>query len=162
MNRANMFKYIVFICLNVFCSFSLADEVTFDLGLGTLNTTSTMKFMSLGVQEDLWTILKQRGSLGGWVDQSLGNASSGFMAAQLGVEIVNNGWVGSAFFGPGAISQSDQLLGGWFQFMSSIEFGFRDINGNYIGTMFRHFSSAGIETPNIGRNVLGLELKFPL
>lgn len=162
MNRANMFKYIVFICLNVFCSLSLADEVTFDLGLGALNTTSTMKFVSLGVQEDLWTIVKQRATVGGWIDQSPGNASSGFIAGQLGVEIVNSGWVGSTFFGPGAISQSDNLLGGWFQFMSSLEFGLRDINGNYIGAMFRHFSSAGVETPNLGRNVLGLELKFSL
>ena len=142
-------------------TFTRSDEMLLDIGLGSLDTSSSMKFLSLGIQEDLWGPLKERVSCGGWVDNSAGASSSGFFSGQLGFEIDSGGLTGDAFFGPGSITQTDALLGGYFQFESSLELTFHDINRNGMGVFFRHFSSAGFEMPNQGRDVLGLELKFP-
>jgi len=142
-------------------TFTRSDEMLFDVGLGALDTSSSMKFFSVGIQEDLWGPLKERASCGGWVDSSAGASSSGFFSGQLGFEVDSGSLTGDAFFGPGSITQTDVLLGGYFQFESSLELTFHDINRNGMGVFFRHFSSAGFEMPNQGRDVLGLELIFP-
>jgi len=142
-------------------TFTRSDEMLFDVGLGALDTSSSMKFLSFGIQEDLWDCLKMRGNGGGWIDNSAGASSSGFFSGQLGFEVDSGSLTGDAFFGPGMVTQTDSVLGGPFQFESSLELTFHDINRNGIGVFFRHFSSAGFEMPNQGRDVLGLELKFP-
>lgn len=165
MTYRDIFKYTFFIYLNVFSLFAVADEALVDFGLGVSNSGKTSpaetRFLAIGVQEDMWGCVKSRYTLGGWLDSAgNGRRSSSFMAAQLGVEI-RNGMVSSSLFsGPSLISNPDSYLGSTFEFYNSLNFGMYDKSDNYIGLMYRHISNAGLSSINIGRDVLGLELKF--
>jgi hypothetical protein len=165
-----MINRIIFILSVLLLSnYSIAqeDQIIVDGGVGIWNsgksTLSETKMFSLGVQEDLWGALKERGTTGFWLDNAGGGKrGSAFASGQLGWEVSTGGIVGGIFSGPAVISTPDTLLGGRFQFMDDIHLGLQDNELNYIGIMYRHFSSAGIETPNIGRDLMGLEIRFPL
>lgn len=136
------------------------DQAIVDVGVGMGNSDGT-RMLTLGIQEDLWGALKQRAVVGGWIDNS-GNGHNGspLVSGQLGFEVNNNGLVIGVFTGPAIVFIPDTLLGGPFQFMSDIHLGIQDLSSNYIGVMYRHISSAGIESPNIGRDIIGLEIRF--
>lgn len=159
-------KKILFLLLLI-CSTAYAqdDQIVLDGGLGVFNSAtkglSETKMLTLGLQEDVWGPLKDRFIVGGWLDNSGNNKRNSALASyQLGFEVNRDGLIGGIFSGPTAISTTDELLGGHFQFMDDIHFGMEDKQGNYIGIIYRHLSSAGIEMPNIGRDVIGLELRF--
>jgi len=136
-----------------------------DAGLGIFNTEgsnlSQVKFGKLGLQEDLWYNLKQRFNVGAWLDSRGGGyTNSAFAGYQVGFQVDNQDYEGSIFFGPSLITNQDIALGGPMQFNASIFFGIKDNGGNTIGFAYNHFSSGGLEMPNLGRDVGGLEIKF--
>jgi hypothetical protein len=95
--------------------------------------------------------------LGGWVDQRETTQDSLFAKFQLGVSPGEDvGVFAKAFTGPALISHTDSLLGGHLQFATDIGFGVRD-NHTSVALVYTHFSSAGIATPNKGRDFLVLE-----
>lgn len=156
---------IILILLVSIKSYAQDDQYILDGGVGVFHSAakglSETKMLSLGMQEDIWGPLKQRGTIGGWLDNySHGRKDSGFVSGQLGFEVNNNGWVAGVFSGPSLISSPDALLGGVLQFMDDFHFGLQDRDSNYVGVFYRHFSSAGIETPNIGRDLIGVEFRF--
>lgn len=157
-------KYLFFLFL--FSTVSYAqDQIVVDGGLGVFNSgkksLSETKMASLGLQEDLWNCVKDRFTGGVWLDNAgNGRKSSGFASAQVGFEVNNNGIVGSIFTGPAFINQTDALLGGNFQFMENFNLGIQDQNSNYIGVYYRHISDAGLTPINIGRDFMGLEIRF--
>lgn len=144
---------------------AIADDQGFlDAGVGVFNsgknTLSETKTLTGGYQQDLFSALKTRLVAGAWIDNAgLGKSSSGFAGGQLGYEVNNNGLVGGIFTGPAFITTPDILLGGRFQFVDDLHFGIQDRN-QYIGVFYRHLSSGGLELPNIGRDLLGVELRF--
>ena len=142
------------------------DQIVVDGGIGVFNSAkrslSETKSFTLGIQEDLYGPLKQRVTVGGWIDNGGdGRSGSALVSGQLGFEVNRDGLVAGIFSGPTFITNRDALLGGHFQFMDDLHLGIQDKNSNYIGVMYRHLSSAGIEMPNYGRDVMGLELRFP-
>lgn len=144
---------------------SYADDLVLDGGIGVLNSgkksLSETKMLTLGIQGDLIGPLKDRAVIGGWLDNSgKGRTGSAVTSGQLGFEVNSGGLVAGIFTGPALISNPDVLLGGPFQFMDDLHIGIQDRSGYYIGLMYRHLSSAGIETPNIGRDIVSLELRF--
>lgn len=159
-------KRFLFILLIGTTAFANQDQILVGGGVGVFNSgksgLSETKVLTLGVQEDLYGPLKQRANVGGWLDRvGNGRKSSALVSGQLGFEVQNGGWVGSVFSGPAIISNTDSYLGGHFQFMDDLHLGLQDRDGNYIGVMYRHLSSAGIEMPNVGRDFMCLELRFP-
>jgi len=157
-------KITLFLLLFATCAYA-EDQTILNVGVGNFNAaqgnTPDTKMLSIGMQEDVWDALKMRGTVGGWLDSSgNGQTGSGFVAVQLGWEVVSGGMVASIFSGPGIISSPDTVLGGPFQFVSDLHLGIKDRNSNYIGAFYRHISSAGIETPNIGREAFGVEIRF--
>lgn len=160
-----MYKLIILIGLLLSTS-AFADEVIMDVGLGAFDTRSDnisqVKLAKVGIQEDVWYNLKQRFNVGGWVDQrGQGFGNSAFAGYQLGFDVRNDVFDASIFSGPTLISGTDELLGGHFQFNETMFLGIVDKNDNAIGIAWNHFSSAGLEMPNLGRDFLGLEIKFP-
>jgi hypothetical protein len=163
-----MFKYVKILYLLVFLSslaYAQQDQVLLDGGIGIAHSADTglseTKMLTLGIQEDLWGAFKDRAIVGGYLDNSgNGKRNSALAAAQIGFEVNRNGLIVGVFTGPGVISSPDALLGGYFQFVDDIHIGIQDTDDNYFGVMYRHISSAGIETPNIGRDVIGLEMRF--
>lgn len=144
---------------------SYADDLVLDGGIGVFNSgkksLSETKMLTLGLQGDLIGPLKDRAIVGGWLDNAgHGRSNSAVVGGQIGFEVNSGGLVASIFTGPALISNPDILLGGPFQFMDDLHIGIQDPHGYYIGVMYRHLSSAGIETPNIGLDIIGLELRF--
>jgi hypothetical protein len=157
-------KYLIVLLFFVTVQPLYADSLV-DVGLGVFNSgknsPSETKFAAIGYQGDFWGALKNRLNLGGWIDNvGNGRGSSAFVAAQIGFEVESNGWCSSVFIGPALIGSPDSYLGGRFQFYDSLNFGIKDKDSNYIGISYRHISSAGIHDRNIGRDVLGIEIRF--
>jgi hypothetical protein len=137
------------------------DQLFIDGAVGVGNSDG-MRTINLGIQEDIWHAFKQRAIGGFWLDNSgNGKSDSGFIAAQLGFEVNVSGLVVSVFCGPGLITNPDSLLGSYFEFVSDGHVGFMDHDGYYLGGYYRHISDAGMTAVNIGRDVVGLELRVP-
>lgn len=153
----------IYVCISIVCvipAYSQDDQIVWGAGIGSGDSYGT-RMLSLGIQEDLWYALKQRGTVGGWFDPTGNGRSSSVLASgQLGFEVNSRGTVVSIFTGPCLISTPDSYLGGYFQFMTDAHIGLQDNDVNYLGVFYRHISSAGIENPNVGRDIMGLELKF--
>jgi len=146
--------------------YAAQDQIVVDGGLGVFGTEgsslSQVKFGKVGIQEDLWYNLKQRFNTGMWLDdRGGGRKSSGFGGYQVGYEVTNDVLQASIWSGPTLISSPDIALGGYFQFNETLYLGIVDKDRNSIGIAYNHFSSAGIETPNLGNDFIGLEIKFP-
>lgn len=163
-----MGKYLIFIVLICIGSQGYAqdDQLVTDVGLGEFGSRgaslSQDKFAKLGWQEDLWYTLKQRFNVGGWLDtRGEGYSSSAFTGYQLGFEVKNDTFEGSVWSGPTLISTPDQALGGYFQFNETLFFGIVDKDEDSIGIAYNHLSSAGLEMPNLGKDFMGLEIKWP-
>lgn len=162
----NKFKHIAFVCLLISSAYADQDQIVTDVGLGSFGTKGSSlsqdKFAKIGWQEDVWYSLKHRFNVGGWIDsRGVGYYSSAFCGYQLGFEVTNETLQASIFSGPTIISSPDNALGGIVQFNESIFFGIVDKDRDSIGVAYNHFSSAGLEMPNLGRDFLGLEIKFP-
>ncbi len=141
------------------------DRIVLDGGVGVFHSAdhglSETKLLTLGVQEQLWGPLMDRAVVGGYIDNVAGRSGSALASGQIGFEVNNHGWVGSIFTGPTIISSPDNvLLGGYFEFMDDIHFGMQDEDGNYIGLMYRHISDAGLTSVNVGRDFVGIELRW--
>jgi hypothetical protein len=143
-------------------------EAFLDAGLGTFSTEgsslSQVKFAKLGINDNIYHALVQRFSVGAWLDaRGEGRTSSAFTGYQLGFAVKNDLMEMAIYSGPCLISSSDTVLGGHLQFNETIFVGVHDAkSGDSIGVAYNHFSSAGLALPNLGRDFMGLEIKFPL
>lgn len=138
-----------------------ADDIYLTGALGVFNSgkssLSETKFANVGYRTDLgW--FKQQAEIGGWVDRAGGGRSdSAYGAYQLGWE-VNGPCIARIMTGPAWITTPDAYLGGRFEFKEDIYVGEEDKDGRTIGVKYNHLSSAGIYTPNLGRDLLGIEI----
>jgi hypothetical protein len=146
-------------------AYAQQDQIVVDGGVGVFNSgknsLSETKILTIGEQEDLWNALKMRGIVGGWLDNAGGGKTdSALISGQIGFEVNDNGLIGGIFSGPALISSPDVLLGSNFEFMDDLHLGIQDKDSNYIGVYYRHLSDAGLSSVNIGRDVIGIELRF--
>lgn len=142
-------------------------DMAIDFGLGALNTQgnplSQMKFFKISKENEIWYPINHRFSLGLWEDRrGNGTSSSVFTAYQLGFEVHNNLLEMGIYGGPSLISAPDKELGGHLHFNTTAVIGIRDKYGYFIGASYNHFSNAGLMEPNIGKDFISLEIKFPL
>ena len=165
-----MKKHALVVLALVTSSFAHAgaqDEMFLDVGLGTFSTEgkslSEVKFAKLGIQEEIWDSFKHRFNVGGWLDQrGEGKTNAAFASYQLGFDVTNDVLEMGIFSGPGLISSTDTSLGGYFQFNETVYLGIRNPKSDEsIGISYNHFSSAGLEMPNQGKDFMCLEIKFP-
>lgn len=134
--------------------------------LGAFSTESgskaNNKFVNVGYRDYLGFGLTEQYEIGGWWDAS-GNGRKGsiYGAYQLGLE-VDSFLLARFMVGPAFITSPDSYLGGAFpQFTEDLFFGLQGKNGNTLGVKYKHFSSAGIYQPNMGRDLLGVEISIP-
>jgi len=121
------------------------------------------KALFIAYQQPLFSSLYEQYQLGAWFDNvGNGRKSSAVASYSWGVNI-NAGYVfGQASLGPALISSPDTILGGVFQFDNEIAFGLRDPDTlASIGINYVHFSSAGIELPNGGRDFFLFRVAVP-
>ncbi len=94
---------------------------------------------------------------GGWVDSvGQGRSGSAYGALQVGVE-AGDTVIARVVTGPALISSPDEYLGGIFQFSEDFFMGIRGNSESTVGIKYKHFSSAGLEQPNVGRDFMGVE-----
>lgn len=136
-------------------------------GLGLANSArdsaAETKFIGLGWRGKFPAGLVQQLEVGHFTDSmtSSGRKSSLWLGYSLGVEVQNDPLVLRLMVGPSYLSTPDVYLGGHFQFNNDACGGVRDKQGRSIMVCYKHLSSAGIETPNVGRDGLLFEVAVP-
>lgn len=142
-----------------------ADSAFFGFGVGLGNSakrsTGETKVANIGYRSDIFSGIYWQNKLGYFGDGS-GNPSrksSFYFASGPGMTVdlrpveFRSGWSLCA------ISTPDSYLGGRFpQFNGEIYVGLRDKKGNGIGVGYEHISSAGLVTPNNGRDFFVLQM----
>lgn len=119
------------------------------------------KFVNAGHRDNLFLGLSYQFEVGGWVDiRGNGRKSSGYGAYQIGVE-TDGPTFARVMTGPALITTPDVYLGGAFQFTEDFFLGLRGDNRNTVGLLYKHISSAGIEQPNVGRDLAGVQVSIP-
>jgi len=158
--------------LIVACTVMLVTEDSYaedyiDASLGMFHNgypgPANVKFGQIGHRDRLGLGFFNQYEGGGWVQVNVGDGrkSAGYVADQVGVE-VDNGAVIRLATGPALLSTTDSYLGGHFQFTEDLFMGLRDSRTTTaIGFKYKHFSSAGLEMPNRGRDFGGIEISFP-
>lgn len=144
-----------------------ADELAIGYGVGVFKSADKslgeMKVFNLENKDNIWDGLYwdyQLGYIGqgagdeGRKSMFFGSTGPGFEVNLAPVEI-RSGW------GLAAISNPDTQLGGMFpQFHGDFSIGLRDVKGDGIAIQYNHISSAGIVTPNQGKDFILLKLSF--
>lgn len=144
---------------------AFADTMYFGYGLGAFNSakgsSSETKIGQIGYQADIWDGIYWQAKVGYWGDgsgdQSRRNSAYASMGPGLLIDLkpveIRSGW--SLAF----ITTPDSYLGGNFpQFNGELYVGLRDKRGNGIGIQLEHISSAGLVTPNEGRDFIVLQI----
>lgn len=126
-----------------------------------IDSRTETKTFDVGYREFLFKGIYWQNKLGFWADDSgnpdrssslYGSSGIGMMVDLAPIEL----HVGS---GLAIVSTPDIYLGGNFpQFQSEIGVTLRDKSGDGIGLTYSHISSAGILSPNQGRDFIALEL----
>lgn len=132
-------------------------------GLGFADTANS-SIASFYYQSSLYKNLTSQIDCGGWFDitRLSKGKSSLYCSHSLGLKLTTNSFYAESLHGMGFISNPDALLGGRFQFFHDIGFGMHNRDGFSLGLGVKHVSSAGIHSPNIGRNygILKMEMEF--
>ena len=135
-------------------------------GLGVFHSSDygkgETKSFSLGYEEDWVGPFIHQYELGVYADQGgHGRSTSGFGNMSVGVEVNPGYFVARSLWGIGAITTPDSMLGGWFQFNQDLLLGVKDDKGHIIGVDYKHISSAGIYSPNQGRDFILIHVEIP-
>lgn len=157
MIKVAIIEFLVFF-LVLFCiKKCFADDWSFKGGPSIENGKA--KYFALRHESDKFYGVGFGTELGAWVDNSgRGQEGALIITKQLGISPgADTGVFGKAFIGPALISNTDTVLGGYFQFKSDIGFGVRDEH-SFVCVNYSHISSAGLSRPNKGRDWLLFEI----
>ena len=135
-------------------------------GLGIFGSAETgrgeTKLFSLGYEDDWFGPFIYQYEGGVFADQGGGGrSSSGFGNISTGVEVNPGYLLLRSLWGVGGITSPDTQLGGIFQFNQDLLLGVKDNKGNIIGLDYKHISSAGLESPNRGRDFILIHVEIP-
>lgn len=121
------------------------------------------KFAAIGYQNHIKnTIFDYQIEGGYFADATKGILQQTLFAGpSIGLSIENSGHYTKVFFGPSIVSHTDERLSIPFEFNADFEFGFQDSRGVGMGIGFKHMSSAGLGSPNLGRDFLYLQISLP-
>lgn len=158
-------KLFLCVLLSMVCVFAYAEDYgSAMLGVfhGAEKHPSEIKFMNIGHRDSFQGLVAQY-EIGGWVDSAgNGRKSSPYAAYQIGLQAVNQ-VVGRFMMGPAIVGITDNRLGAVFpQFTTDLYFGIEGEHGVNIGFKYKHISSAGLSSPNVGRDFMGIELSAGL
>jgi hypothetical protein len=90
-----------------------------------------------------------------------GRKSSAWFGTSIGIEVNAYPLTLRQMIGPAVLTNTDVYLGGPFQFNNDIYVGLKDKSERSIGVTYKHFSSAGIYQPNIGRDLILIQVGLP-
>lgn len=137
------------------------------LGVGIFNSAkdnvAEVKTVAFGYNEALFNGLRSQYELQGWIDsrRDLGRKCGGAFTGQLGVDVNPGYFYFGTYAGIGLLYPTDSYLGGMIQFVETVSFGVRDNKQKSFGFFYQHVSSAGVFSPNMGRDFTGLKVGVP-
>lgn len=144
---------------------SHAQEIGFSYGLGVFNSAKVspteLKVANLAYRLELYNGIYWQTKVGYWGDGSgdPNRHSSFYLSTGPGLLVDLNPVELRSGWGLTAINRADSYLGGVFpQFNGEVYAGLRDKKGDGMGLKYEHISSAGLITPNLGRDFLMIEM----
>lgn len=158
-------KYSLLALTALFCTMARADEAFMGFGVGVAGSakyhTGEVKVGDVGLRDEIYRGIYWQSQVGFFGDGS-GDPhrnSSGYVSGGLGMLIDLKPIEMRAGYSIAAITTPDSYLGGRFpQFLGEAYVGVRDHRGNGMGLAYTHISSAGLVTPNQGRDFVILQL----
>jgi hypothetical protein len=158
----------IMVCLCLLLSVpSFAHEVSTDaivgagIGKNVFGELPFERYGTIGLRYgDEWKIQLNGGY---YLDPAI-MESSFVCSLQGGIEVDGKSGVWTSFmFGPAYLFSPDDIkLSGHFQFHLTGGIGIKDSYDNRLGITWNHYSNAGFEQPNLGRDLLTLQLVIPL
>jgi hypothetical protein len=131
------------------------------------NSISDVKTIFIGRQYQFsqnspFKLLDWKWEVGGWADNAGdGRKHGGFGSASIGLEPQLDIFYINAFWGVGAATHPDTMLGSHFQFVQDFGVGFKDARGVGVGFSYKHISNAGMTEINRGRDFITIQLRTP-
>jgi len=155
---------MILILLSLFLLTPDASALQIRFGPGILTkapSISDVKFLTIAKDWEVKENVYWKIEAGGWTDNRKGAENSFWGGPAVG--LVLQPWILDVrvSVGVAVISHTDVHLGGHFQFYEDLFAGIRDGDAA-IGFTFSHLSSAGLFTPNRGRNFLTLTALYDL
>lgn len=99
---------------------------------------------------------------GFWIDNvGGGRKSASLLGTSLGVHVKAGYVFAQALTGPAVITDRDTILGGNLQINNDIAIGLVGEDGNTFGVAYKHISSAGLSSPNKGRDFIMFRVGIP-
>lgn len=156
---------LVLICLTSLVCRNCFAEATAMIGAGKGITgepgTPFERVAVIGYQHAFSPDFFARGEIGKFEDYSGNGKSSAWITPIFGIKAVSK--MGPELHvgaGPGYLHVPDNILGGHFQFFLEGGLGIASYDGHsYVGIAWKHISSAGIETPNKGRDFIVVQVR---
>ena len=138
-----------------------ADSLYFKIG-PTLNIPNgaANKMFSLGLSESITSLWDYQFEVGTFTN--LTNGSLLYWSLEVGPTLDFGAFYTKFLTGPAMISYTNQYLNTAVQISSDLEMGLKDRRDITMGLGYKHFSNAGITSPNLGRDFLYLKLSIPL
>ena len=91
-----------------------------------------------------------------------GRKSSGFVASSAGLRVAPSVIYAEMLWGIALISSPDSMLSTPYEFTNDTAIGIHDARGRAFGIGYKHFSNAGIQLPNKGRDFILIQFQIPL
>ena len=138
-------------------------QTQYGIGIEHGGFTSQVKSISLSTYNPLFAGLSY-GSQVGFLSDARDDLSSVYLFALVGTTLYpTQSFYVENYFGPGVITSTGKKLSGAIQFSTHLGLGFRDKRtGNEIGVLWKHISNAGMNKPNLGRDLLMLSVGISL
>ncbi len=156
-----MIKFLLLSIILIVSTLANAELISsVGVGKGILKANGTLfeRVGIIGYQKNINSNLFIRPELGYFGDLSKEGKSSSWVSSLIGAKVLTkSGITNHIAIGPSYLQNPDNTLGGHFQFSLEGGVGLQDNNVS-IGLAWKHLSSAGIETPNNGRDFIVLQL----
>jgi len=157
---------LAFLVLLLGCS-ARAESISFNYGIGTFlphdTSLATVKAFYFSKQQKINDIFRTKYDLGVWADRrgDVGRKSSIFGTYSVGARAEALLFYAECFWGIGALSGPDTMLGSWWSFNQDLSFGLIGVNDVTIGLNYKHMSNAGLASPNKGRDFFVIKAAIP-
>lgn len=128
----------------------------YGVGFGVPNATDTTeaKLVSFDLSNELGSLFRHKLSAGAWIDPhpEFNRSSATFSSYSIGLRVEPGYFYFEDYAGLALISETDSMLSTNFEFTEEVGMGVKDNEGRFFGLEYRHFSNAGIQDPNKGRD----------
>jgi hypothetical protein len=150
------------LCTQVSHASSLDALAAIGIGKNVIGSEPFERFGTVGLRYG--DVFKVQANGGYYLAIGANEKSSWFTSVQTGIEVVGSGGAKAIFmFGPAYLGNpDDNKLSGHLQFHLTGGIGIKDTKNYGLSLLWNHFSNAGIKQPNLGRDMITLQITIPI